>query len=89
MIVNLVNDSSALNAFTSAANELATVKIVNGNLDGVHSIITQLPGGPAIWFNSVLNAESSIASSIVNKDAVVTGAAASSTAAPSTFRTLS
>jgi hypothetical protein len=65
--MELATDSSALDAFTSAAAALATVSPGEaGAVAGASSLIAQLPSPAASFYNSVLSVDIAIASSIVN-----------------------
>jgi hypothetical protein len=82
--MSLATDSTALDAFTSAAGALATVQPTGSSaIAAAKSLIDKLPGPASSFYNSVLSADVSIASSIVNHGASVTGNAASQTASGS------
>jgi len=67
LVMELATDSSALAAFTSAAGALATISPSNkGAVSAASSLIAQLPGPAASFYNSVLSVDIGIASSVVN-----------------------
>jgi hypothetical protein len=74
--MELATDSSALDAFTSAAGALATVSPgQSGGVASASALIAQLPGPAASFYNSVLSKDIAIVSSVVNN--VGTGATGS------------
>jgi hypothetical protein len=83
--MQLATDSTALDAFTSAAGALETVQPTGSSaIAAAKSLIDKLPGPASSFYNSVLNADISIASSIVNNGVAATGSSAKGTAASAT-----
>jgi hypothetical protein len=77
--MQLATDSSALDAFTSAAAALQTVQPTGSSaIAAAKSLIDKLPGPASSFYNSVLSADISIASSVVNHQAGATAASQTS-----------
>jgi hypothetical protein len=72
IILGLETNTAELAAVTSLAGSLSALPTGSAGLEEAHSIINQLPPGPSSFFNSLLNAEISIASSVLNNGAVAT-----------------
>jgi len=89
LIMELATDSSALDAFTSAAAALATVSPGQpGGVAGASSLIAQLPGPAASFYNSVLSKDIEIVSSVVNNVGTsATGGAKASTGTSGSTKT--
>jgi hypothetical protein len=77
ILLEVATETGALAAFTSAANALtAGVPTGSGVIEAAQSLISVLPSGIASYYNSILSAELSIASSVVNDKGLATGGTA-------------
>ena len=72
--MQVATETALADAFTSAANAL-TGGVPTGTavLDAAKSLISVLPSPVADYYNSILSAELSIASSVVNDPGLATG----------------
>ncbi|KIW05904.1 uncharacterized protein PV09_03098 [Verruconis gallopava] len=77
ILLEVATETAALAAFTSAAAALtAGVPTGSAVIDAAKSLISVLPSGVASYYNSILSAELSIASSVVNDKGLATGGSA-------------
>jgi hypothetical protein len=96
LVLQIATDTAALDGFTSAAGQLATLQPTgSAAIEAAKSVINQLPSDAAAFYNSVLSADISIASSVVNNGkgggsgAAATSGSGSSGSAGSTLSTRS